>query len=72
LSQALPDLQHALATRGLEVASLMIRPDLDVARARSGPDRATERPRRDEPRGRTPARAETPRTGALPHVDLTI
>lgn len=72
LSQALPDLQHALASRGLEMASVAIRLDLDVARTRSGPERAAERPRRQEPRERAPARAEAPRTSALPHVDLTV
>jgi len=72
LSQTLPDLQHALASRGLDLASVAIRLDLDIGRARSGPERAAERPRREEPRERASARAETPRAGALLHVDLTI
>lgn len=72
LSQALPDLQHALASRGLEMASVAIRLDLDVARTRSGPERPADRPRRDEPRERAPARGGAPRASALPHVDLTV
>lgn len=72
LSQALPDLQHALASRGLEMASVAIRLDLDVARTRSGPERPADRPRREEPRERAPARGGAPRASALPHVDLTV
>lgn len=72
LSQALPDLQQALASRGLDVASLTIRLDHDVAQTRSGPDRATERPRRAEPRERVRARSGLSTADPLPRVDLTI
>jgi len=72
LSQALPELQAALTSRGLEVASLTVRVDLDVARPRSDPDRSAERPRRAEPRDRLGPRSRMTSAGPAPRVDLTI
>jgi len=72
LTQALPDLQRALVSRGLEVASLTVRMDFETAKPRGGPDRPSERARRADARERPGTRAGVPASSPLPRVDLTI
>ncbi|MFQ5828972.1 MAG: flagellar hook-length control protein FliK [Candidatus Methylomirabilia bacterium] len=72
LSQAIPDLQQALASHGLDVASLIVRLDLALARDRGTPERTTDRSQRGESRERTRSRSRTSAPDPLSRVDLIV